>query len=128
MAEEARKEETRMFLKPAGRHDRATAEEGGASGNGEPNPDYNYPVGDVVMDSPTVVCIDDRPQALELRKASLKSHGYCVGSSPDKRYYLAWIIHEEQQHALKTWPNAGFRLGLARGFPILCHFREVPET
>ncbi len=30
------------------------------------------------MDSPTLLCIDDRPQALELRKASLESHGYCV--------------------------------------------------
>jgi two-component system, OmpR family, response regulator QseB len=36
------------------------------------------------MDSPTargflpVLCIDDRPQALELRKATLESHGYCV--------------------------------------------------
>jgi CheY-like chemotaxis protein len=30
------------------------------------------------MDSPTVLCIDDRPQALELRKATLQSHGYCV--------------------------------------------------
>jgi CheY-like chemotaxis protein len=30
------------------------------------------------MDSPTVLCIDDRPQALELGKATLESHGYCV--------------------------------------------------
>jgi two-component system OmpR family response regulator len=30
------------------------------------------------MDSPTVLCIDDIPQALELRKATLESHGYCV--------------------------------------------------
>jgi len=30
------------------------------------------------MDSPTVLCIDDRPQALELRQAALESHGYCV--------------------------------------------------
>ena len=36
------------------------------------------------MDSPTasrfppVLCIDDRPQVLELRKATLESHGYCV--------------------------------------------------
>ncbi|MFZ2084406.1 MAG: response regulator [Candidatus Sulfotelmatobacter sp.] len=30
------------------------------------------------MDSPTVLCIDDLPQALELRKATLESHGYCV--------------------------------------------------
>jgi len=30
------------------------------------------------MDSPTVLCIDDRPQVLELRKATLESHGYCA--------------------------------------------------
>jgi CheY-like chemotaxis protein len=27
---------------------------------------------------PTLLCIDDIPQALELRKATLESHGYCV--------------------------------------------------
>jgi DNA-binding NtrC family response regulator len=27
---------------------------------------------------PTVLCINDRPQVLELRKATLESHGYCV--------------------------------------------------
>jgi DNA-binding NtrC family response regulator len=30
------------------------------------------------MDSPLVLCIDDLPQVLELRKAILESHGYCV--------------------------------------------------
>jgi CheY-like chemotaxis protein len=30
------------------------------------------------MESPTVLCIDDLPQALQLRKAALESHGYCV--------------------------------------------------
>ena len=30
------------------------------------------------MDSLMVLCIDDRPQALEIRKATLESHGYCV--------------------------------------------------
>jgi len=30
------------------------------------------------MPSPTLLCIDDLPQALELRKAILESHGYCV--------------------------------------------------
>jgi CheY-like chemotaxis protein len=34
--------------------------------------------GDVAMGSPTALCIDDRPQVLELRKATLESHGYCV--------------------------------------------------
>jgi CheY-like chemotaxis protein len=42
------------------------------------------PRGDVAMDPPIatgfppVLCIDDRPQVLELRKATLESHGYCV--------------------------------------------------
>jgi len=30
------------------------------------------------MDSPTVLCIDNRPQVLELRKATLEAHGYRV--------------------------------------------------
>ncbi len=30
------------------------------------------------MDSPLVLCIDDLPPALELRKATLESHGYSV--------------------------------------------------
>jgi CheY-like chemotaxis protein len=30
------------------------------------------------MDTPTVLCIDDRPQGLELRKAALESHGYRI--------------------------------------------------
>jgi DNA-binding NtrC family response regulator len=30
------------------------------------------------MEPPTVLCIDDLPQALALRKATLESHGYCV--------------------------------------------------
>jgi len=30
------------------------------------------------MDPLTVLCIDDRPQVLELRKATLESDGYCV--------------------------------------------------
>jgi len=30
------------------------------------------------MDSPTVLCIDDLPQVLQPRKATLESHGYCV--------------------------------------------------
>jgi CheY-like chemotaxis protein len=32
----------------------------------------------MAMDSSTLLCIDDRPEALELRKATLESHGYRV--------------------------------------------------
>jgi CheY-like chemotaxis protein len=30
------------------------------------------------MNSPTLLCIDDRPKMLEFRKATLESQGYCV--------------------------------------------------
>ena len=30
------------------------------------------------MESPTLLCIDDLPQVLELRKVTLESYGYCV--------------------------------------------------
>jgi CheY-like chemotaxis protein len=30
------------------------------------------------MNSPTLLCIDDRPQMLELRKSTLETKGYCV--------------------------------------------------
>ena len=30
------------------------------------------------MDTPTLLCIDDRPQMLKLRQATLESQGYCV--------------------------------------------------
>jgi CheY-like chemotaxis protein len=30
------------------------------------------------MDAATLLCVDDRPQMLELRKATLESQGYCV--------------------------------------------------
>jgi CheY-like chemotaxis protein len=45
------------------------------------------------MPSPTLLCIDDRPQALELRKASLESHGYCVKIASNG--YAALKILEE---------------------------------
>jgi len=32
----------------------------------------------MAIESPTVLCIDDRPQVLNLRKATLKAYGYYV--------------------------------------------------
>jgi two-component system, OmpR family, response regulator QseB len=45
------------------------------------------------MDSPTVLCIDDRPQVLELRKTILESHHYCVKIASSS--YTAMKILEE---------------------------------
>ena len=49
------------------------------------------------MDSPTVLCIDDRPPVLELRKATLESHGYCVRMASSS--YTAMKILEETSMA-----------------------------
>ena len=46
------------------------------------------------MDSPTVLCIDDRPQVLDLRKATLESHGYRVKIASSG--YTAMKILEER--------------------------------
>ena len=45
------------------------------------------------MDSPTVLCINDLPQVLELRKATLESHSYCVKTASSG--YTAMKILEE---------------------------------
>ena len=45
------------------------------------------------MDSPTVLCIDDRPQALDLRRTTLESHGYCVKTASNS--YTAMKMLEE---------------------------------
>jgi DNA-binding NtrC family response regulator len=46
------------------------------------------------MDSLTVLCIDDHPQVLELRKATLESHGYRVKIASSG--YTAMKILEER--------------------------------
>jgi len=50
------------------------------------------------MDPLTVLCIDDRPQVLELRKATLESHGYCVKIASSG--YTAMKILEETSVAV----------------------------
>jgi CheY-like chemotaxis protein len=44
-------------------------------GQRQPKPKRNYSQ-EMAMESPTVLCVDDRPQVSELRKATLESHGY----------------------------------------------------
>src|ERR1700728_4249904 len=45
------------------------------------------------MESPTLLCIDDLPQALALRKATLESHGYSVKIASSS--YAAMKLLEE---------------------------------
>ncbi len=46
------------------------------------------------MDSSNVLYIDDRPQALEIRKATLKSHGYCVKTASSGQAALKMLEEE----------------------------------
>jgi DNA-binding NtrC family response regulator len=46
------------------------------------------------MDSPTVLCLDDRPQVLALRKATLESRGYRVKTASSG--YTAMKILKER--------------------------------
>ena len=45
------------------------------------------------MNSPTILCIDDRPQTLEFRKGTLEPHGYCVKTASSG--YAAMKMLEE---------------------------------
>jgi CheY-like chemotaxis protein len=45
------------------------------------------------MDSSTVLCVDDSPQLLELRKTTLESHNYCVKTASSS--YAAMKVLEE---------------------------------
>jgi CheY-like chemotaxis protein len=46
-----------------------------------------------VMNSPIVLCIDDRPQLLNLRKTALESQGYCVKTA-SSGYSALQMLHE----------------------------------
>jgi len=71
------------------------------------------------MDSPTVLCIDDRPQVLELRKATLESHGYCVKIASSG--YTAMKVLEETSVAavLLEYKPEGMEAEA-----VACHIKE----
>src|ERR1039458_6427416 len=71
------------------------------------------------MDSPTVLYIDDLPQALELRKATLESHGYCVKIASSG--YPALKMLEE------TYVTAGLLEYKRKGMDaeaVACHIKQ----
>jgi CheY-like chemotaxis protein len=89
------------------------------------------------MDSPTVLCIDDLPQVLELRKAALESHGYCVKTASSG--YTAMKMLEETSVAavLLEYRTEGMdaeavAYQIKQRFPklpiiLLSAYAEVPE-
>jgi CheY-like chemotaxis protein len=71
------------------------------------------------MDSPTVLCLDDRPQVLELSKATLESHGYCVEIASSS--YTAMKMLEETSVAavLLEYKHEGMDVEA-----IACHIKQ----
>ena len=89
------------------------------------------------MDSPIVLCIDDRPQVLDLRKATLESHGYRVKTA-SSGYTAMKILGERSAVAvLLEYKQEGMDAeGLAclikQQFPnlpiiLLSSYSEMPE-
>jgi CheY-like chemotaxis protein len=93
--------------------------------------------GDVAMESPTVLCIDDRPHVLELRKATLESHGYCVKMASSG--YTAMKMLEETsvaavllEYKLEGMDVEAVAFHIKQRFPslpiiLLSAYSEMPE-
>jgi len=89
------------------------------------------------MNSPTVLCVDDLPQVLELRKATLESHNYCVKTASSG--YTAMKILEESPVAaiLLEYKTEGMdaeavAYQIKQRFPklpiiLLSAYSEIPE-
>jgi CheY-like chemotaxis protein len=89
------------------------------------------------MASPTLLYIDDLPQALELRKATLESHGYCVKIASSG--YAAMKLLEEAsvsavllEYKLEGMDAEAVACHIKQRFPnlpiiLLSAYSEVPE-
>ena len=89
------------------------------------------------MDSLTVLCIADRPQVLELRKAALESHNYCVKIASSG--YTAMKMLEETsvavvllEYKLEGMDAEAVACDIKQRFPklpiiLLSAYSEMPE-
>lgn len=89
------------------------------------------------MHSPTVLCIDDNPQLLELRKATLQSYGYCVEVASSG--YVAMEILKNRavaavllEYKLEGIDSEAVACHIKQRFPnlpiiLLSAYSEIPE-
>ena len=76
------------------------------------------------MDSPTVLCIGCSPQLLELSKAALASHGFCIETAPSG-YAAMKMLEEALRQPTKTcrvwlkWFTSWGSVGKLRGLSLL---------
>jgi|SRR5580658_1658261 DNA-binding NtrC family response regulator len=71
------------------------------------------------MDSPLVLCIDDLPQALELRKSVLESHGYCVKIASSGRTAMKLLDEAPVAAVLLEYKHEGMDAEA-----IACHIKH----
>jgi len=89
------------------------------------------------MPSPTLLCIDDLPQALALRKATLESHGYCVeiastGNAALKMLEEARVAAVLLEYKLEGMDAEAIACHIKQRFPTLpiilfSAYSEIPE-
>jgi CheY-like chemotaxis protein len=89
------------------------------------------------MDTPTVLCIDDRPQVLELRKAALESHGFSVKIASSNYTAMkmlgetsfAAVLLEYKEEGMDAEAAASHIKQRFRNLPIilLSAYSETPE-
>ncbi|MFZ0478013.1 MAG: response regulator [Terriglobales bacterium] len=89
------------------------------------------------MDPPLVLCIDDLPQVLELRKATLESHGYCVETASSgqaairklEQASVAAVLLEYKQEGMDAEAIAWHIKQRFPNLPIilLSAYSEIPE-
>jgi DNA-binding NtrC family response regulator len=68
---------------------------------------------------PTVLCIDDRPQVLELRKATLESHGYCANIASNGHAALKMLDETSVAEVLLE-----YRLEGMDAEAVACHIKQ----
>jgi len=89
------------------------------------------------MESPTLLCIDDRPQMLEFRRATLESQGYCVKLASNgytaikmlEKTEIAAVLLEYKQEGMDAEAIASH---IKQRFPdlpiiLLSAYSEMPE-
>jgi CheY-like chemotaxis protein len=75
------------------------------------------------MDSPTLLCIDDIPQALELRKATLESHGYRVKIASSGYSAMKMLKNESVAAVLLEYKQEGMDAEA-----VACHIKQQFPT
>jgi len=89
------------------------------------------------MDTAAVLCIDDIPQALELRKATLESHGYSVRIASSGFSAMKLLDEESVAAVLLEYKQEGMdaeavACHIKQRFPslpiiLLSAYSEIPE-